>query len=119
MSDIRCSDDMDFFGEETDDALEDLSQDLYHRLIEDYGSNLDDPDRGLGLKDLLSGTLDPNLTQRIEAELRKDGRVSEVLATITTQADGSFRVEVQVVADEQALGITLESDGLGGIRRVQ
>ena len=60
---IRCFEDMDQFGSETVDELENLAQDLYHRLIEDPGSNLDDPSRGMGLLNVLSaGVSDANPT---------------------------------------------------------
>jgi phage baseplate assembly protein W len=117
MADLRCFDDLDAFGAETSDALEELEQDLYHRLIEPRGSNLDDPDRGLGIEDMLSGEVDPGLKQRIEAELRKDERVTAVSASITEIATGSFRIEVHIEANEEVLGLVLETDAAGGIRR--
>lgn len=109
---------MDQFGAETSDAFEDLVQDCYHRLIEPPGSNLDDPDRGLGIEDALSGPLDPTLTTRIERELEKDERVERVSASITEIEAGGFSVEVSIVADEKELGLVLESDASGVVRRV-
>jgi phage baseplate assembly protein W len=117
--DLVGFDDLDQFGSETQSALEELAQDLYHRLIETRGSNLDDPDRGLGIEDMLSGPYDPGLTQRIEAELRKDDRVDAVQATITELGDdGAFRIEIEVEANGETVGLALEPDGLGGFRRV-
>jgi phage baseplate assembly protein W len=118
MAELRCYDDLDQFGAETVDELEDLAQDLYHRLIEPRGSNLDDPDRGLGIEDALNGPLDPALKQRIEAELRKDVRVTAVAAAITEIETGSFRIEIEVEANEKELKLVLESDASGSVRRV-
>jgi hypothetical protein len=118
MPEIRCYDDVDQFGAETVDEYEELLQDCYHRLIEEPGSNIDDPDRGLGIEDMLSGPLDPLLKQRIEAELRKDERVSSSAATITEIEAGSFRIEIQIEVDESVVGLVLETDAAGSIRRV-
>jgi len=118
MPELRCYEDMDPFAAETADALEDLAQDLYHRLIEPPGSNLDDPNRGLGIEDALSGPVDSGLKQRIEAELRKDVRVTAVAATITQLDTSNFRIEIAIEADEEELGLVLESDASGSVRRV-
>ncbi|XYH94942.1 hypothetical protein ACMHYB_45095 [Sorangium sp. So ce1128] len=48
-------DDVDAFATETSDPFEEFKQDKYHRLTEEYGSNPDDTDRGVGLTDMLSG----------------------------------------------------------------
>lgn len=118
MPEIRCFEDMDQFGAETRDELEDLAQDLYHRLIEPRGSNLDDPDRGLGIEERLSGPVDPTLPSDIERELAKDERVDRVSARITELEAGRFRVDIQVIADEQEIGLTLETDASGAVVRV-
>jgi hypothetical protein len=120
--DLIAFDDLDLFGAECATPLDELEQDLYHRLIEPAGSNIDDPNRGLGIEDLLSGPYDAALAGRIEAELRKDSRVSAVRATITdlqtgSNAGTSFRITVDVKADEGELGMTLSFDSLG-LRRV-
>jgi phage baseplate assembly protein W len=118
VADLRCFDDLDEFGAETTNELENLAQDLYHRLIEPRGSNLDDPDRGLGVEEMLSGEVDPGLKQRIEAELRKDERVTLVSATISEIEEGSFRIDIQIEADEDELGLVLEYDAAGVLKRV-
>ena len=119
MSELRCYEDLDSFGAETEDALEDLQQDLYHRLVEERGSNIDDRDRGLGIEDLLSGVLDPGLKYLVEHELRKDARVLAVEAILSEgDAAGTYRLDIKVQADEGELGITLESDAAGNVRRV-
>src|SRR5262249_27844450 len=118
MSELRCFEDLDRFGAETANTLEDLAQDLYHRLIEPRGANLDDPDRGLGIEDRLSGVVDPELKKQIETEFKKDERVHAVSAQITELAAGEFRVEIAVQADEGELGLVLVSDAEGNVVRV-
>jgi hypothetical protein len=117
--DIVCWDDLDLYGAELDDPQAELAQDLYHRLIEPRGSNLDDPDRGIGLDDALSGTYDPDLPRRIETEFRKDDRVAAVVATVTEISEGVFRVEIEIEADGELVPIVVESDGNGGFRRIR
>lgn len=118
MPEIRCYDDMDQFGGETVDELEDLEQDLYHRLIEPRGSNLDDPERGLGIEDMLSGALDGTLKHKIEDELSKDPRVRGAAASITEIETGSFRIEIVVAVDEGELKLLLDTNPDGTVRRV-
>jgi hypothetical protein len=117
---IRCFDDMDPYGAEVSDAFEDLVQDCYHRLIEPPGSNIDDPARGLGLEDMLSGPIDSisGLKKKIENELEKDDRVTSAAATITEIDSNSFRIDIRIVADEQVLGLVLQSDAAGNVIRV-
>lgn len=115
---IRAFDDVDRFGAETEDELENLEQDLFHRLIEPRGSNIDDPDRGLGLEDMLSGPVDSRLKKKIEVELLKDERVTAVTAEITEIEEGSFRIEISVEANEKEINLVLFSDAGGNVRRV-
>jgi hypothetical protein len=122
MVDALCLDDLDANGGELDDPLAELYQDLYHRLIEAPGSNLDDPSRGYGIEGRLSAAgrkdaVGPSIKHGIESELCKDVRVHNARATVTSPADGEYRVEIEIVADEGLLGIVLVSDG-GGVRRV-
>ncbi len=118
MTDLRAVDDLDPYASETSDPLEELAQDLYHRLIEPPESNLDDPDRGLGLEDALSGPFDaPSLKARIEAEMRKDSRVDAVVATLTLPEVGVVLVDIALEANDQQLGIRVRSDARG-VRRL-
>ncbi len=122
MVDALCLEDLDLFGTELDDPLAELYQDLFHRLIERPGSNIDDPDRGFGLEQQLSGGVRPadalvTLQHGIEGELRKDDRVHDVKATVTTTAPGEYAINIQVQCDEGVMGITLVKDG-DGVRRV-
>jgi hypothetical protein len=121
--DALCYDDLDAFGRELDDPLEELRQDLYHRIIEDPGSNIDDPARGFGLEGWLSrglprGTIVAALRHGLEAELLKDDRVAKVSANVTETAPDEYLIEIEVIADETVLGIKLVADG-AGVRRVE
>lgn len=118
MPDLRWFDDMDQFGAETDDALEDLEQDLYHVLIEVVGSNLADPNQGLGIEDVLSGPYDTGWKKKIEQALEKDDRVQNATATITQLDAGNYQIEVQIVADEGVLGLTLVVGADGTVQKV-
>lgn len=117
MTDLLAIDDLDAYATETTDPLDELAQDLYHRLIEPPESNLDDPDRGFGLEDALSGPFDaPSLKARIEAEMRKDSRVDAAVATLTLPAVGVVLVDIAIEANEEQFGISVRSDA-SGIRR--
>jgi hypothetical protein len=122
MTDARCLDDLDPFGAELDDPLEELFQDLYHRLIEAPGSNIDDPARGFGLDGRLSSSSRASVVLTtietgICAEFRKDDRVLDVSASVTSSSPGAYEIAIRVVADEGVLGIKLARDG-NGVRRV-
>lgn len=117
MTDIRLFDDLDLFGAETADALEELDQDNYHRLITGRGRNPDDPDGGIGLIDMLSGEYDPSIPSFIEAELRKDTRNLAVAVTVTNIEDGVYAVQIDIQADEGELQMNLEVGPDGVVRR--
>lgn len=130
MADVLCLDELDRFGAELTDPLEELAQDDYHRLIEAPGENPDDPDRGLGLEDMLSAAISAGaknadtgdlalLGPRIETELGKDVRNADVKATVRVTSDGHtgtvFDVVVEIVTDKNELlklGLTADSDGV-------
>ena len=120
--DLIALDDIDAAASEVTDPLAELAQDLYRRLIEYPGSNIDDPDRGLGLSSVLSSTVDvPALRARIIAELRKDERVLTVAVVVTqvtaSQAGDAWTADIAIEADEGALGVSLAVDGSGRVRR--
>ncbi len=118
MVEALCLDDLDRFGTELDDPLEELYQDLYHRLIEAPGSNLDDPARGYGIEGRLSGVASgPSIKHGIEAEMDKSPSVRSARAVVTETAKGEYRIEIAIVADEGDLNITLVRDG-AGVRRI-
>lgn len=124
--DLKGYEDLDEFASETDDPLVELSQDVYHRMIESFGSNLDVPaDASLGLEDVLHGDLEAVQPQIIEAGLRLDPRIDAAKVTITEVGDGAsatgaktVRADVQIVANGKELGIVLESDGTSNAVRV-
>lgn len=96
MTDLLCFDDLDAFATELDDPLAELEQDNYHRLITARGMNLDDPDLGLGLEEMLSAALDGSLGPRVEAELLKDERNLDVRARVTELARDAEGVSIQL-----------------------
>lgn len=115
--DLACLDDLDPLGNEVSED-EALLQDLYHRLIEDPGSNISDPDRGLGALSWLSGVVDPTYGARIEAEFRKDPLVTSVRTRVTSIGVDSFRISVDITTDESELQLVAEVDNATGFRRV-
>lgn len=108
--DLRCFDDLDELAAEITDPLEQLEQDNYHRLITPPGQNIDDPDFGLGLPQMLSaGLRDAQaLGPAIEGELRKDSRNDVVRALITEVARGEYDIEIRIVPNASELGTTEE-----------
>lgn len=122
--DLVCREDLDDFASETDDELELFAQDLEHRLFEDYGSNPDDEDRGVGLLSRLSGTDSPALIGRlIEADFSKDDRVLTCDARVTRSAGSAAGVVMKIDIDARTtvgllqLGYSVKADGTfeGGI----
>lgn len=109
--------DMDLYALETTDPLVQIEQDIIHRLIETPGSNPDDPSRGLGLEDQLSGPFDPQLARRCETECRKDQRLTSVKVEITQTDSVSFRIDLELEVDGAVLGVVLIKDA-AGVRRV-
>ncbi len=67
---------------------------------------------------MLSGPVDSGWKKKIEVELLKDERVLAVSASITEISSGSFRVEIEIEADEGELRLVLESDAAGNVQRV-
>lgn len=96
MTDLVCYDDLDPAGLEMNDPVAELEQDFYHRLITPPGGNPDDPDFGLGIMRMLSGTVDPTLAAQINAEGRKDDRIDGVQTTITLVSTGIFQIDIQI-----------------------
>lgn len=108
MADVLCFDDLDLFGRELDDPLAELEQDLVHRVYEVPGSNLDDPERGLGLRDRLNGIEDAALGPQIEAELSRDGRVDAARATRKDVSASSREFEVVIQVNGKQLNLDLD-----------
>ena len=104
-TEIQCLYDLDEFGTEITDPAEELYQDLVHRIITPPGQNIDDPDNGLGIDGLLSGSNADliSLGPRIEAELRKDDRVADVRALVTPLGRGVYSIRIAVVPDSNVI----------------
>lgn len=123
--DLVCLEDLDEVASETDDELELLAQDVEHRLLEEYGSNPDDEDRGVGLADRLSGTDTPAMIGRlIEADLVKDERiltcVADVRNTGLSNEGAVATVDLTIMTADGLLrlGYALSADGSlsGGVQ---
>lgn len=100
--------DLDLWGRETTDELEILDQDLFHRLIELYGSNPDDEDRGVGVTSALSGIItDRDIAGEIRTDFAKDDRVTSTAVTITPipETTGGFDIRIRVRVGEDILPI--------------
>jgi hypothetical protein len=113
---LRWTDDMDPMAAETESDLESFEQDVLHLIDEILGSNLDDPNRGIGAVEYLSGTSLhlSAMPALIDAQLLEDARCSSSTSTLTPQADGSYLIGVQCVVAGQVLGLSyiLGPDGL-------
>lgn len=108
---IICLDDVDPYARELSDPLTELEQDIFHRLREDPDSNLDavmmGEQRGLGLEDLLTTPLSPNLGQMIKAECERDDRVTAASVTVSEVRNGN---DVSTVTIN--ITLTVDIDGL-------
>lgn len=114
MPDLTCLDDLDSYMAENASPFDDYLQDCYHRLLEAPGSNPDDPNRGLGLDQMLSGTVDPQIKARIEGELKKDSRtqsVQVVIIPITLPTGAGYQINIRLQADGRTLGLVIQTDG--------
>lgn len=111
MADVLCFEDLDQFGTDIDDPIAELEQDVFHILIETPGSNIDDPDRGLGLEDALSGEYDPKHPALIAAGLEKDPRIDAARCVITPREGGEYEIDISIDVNEQELQISLQFDG--------
>lgn len=121
--DLVCYDDLDTFASETSDPFEEFKQDMYHRLVEEYGSNPDDTDRGVGLSNMLSGVADAQLTARsIESDLLKDERVTSCSASLSqvtlTNGSVSWVVEIDIGTDDRRVTLNFIADQNGVQRGV-
>lgn len=123
--DLVCLEDLDEFVSETDDEHELLAQDVEHRLLEEYGSNPDDEDRGVGLLDRLSGTDSPaTIARLIEADLLKDDRILTCVADVRTTGLGNegaiaeIDLTITTAIGLLSLGYTVNADGTlsGGVQ---
>lgn len=116
--DVICSLDVDPFARETSSDLENLEQDCLHVLLQDRGSNLDDPDRGVGIEQLLSGTslTLPQVAKRIDQELVKDDRITSSTTSIVQEPDGSFTLTITIVVGAATLGLQFSFSAAKGLQ---
>jgi hypothetical protein len=106
--DLLCYDDVDLAGREIDDPLAELEQDLVHVAFEAPGSNLDDLERGVGLRDRLSGVADPKVAQQLDAAWMRDDRVTSSKTAMAETAPGEFALDAQVQVNGTTLKINLD-----------
>lgn len=110
--DLVCVLDLDANGNETKSDLETLEQDVLHVLLETIGSNPDDPDRGVGIDQLLSGTLDDlqKLPRTIENQLESDDRIDGCSAALSV-LPGTSASPSAALSNSYLLAIQIQVDG--------
>lgn len=96
--DLLAGDDVDPLGQETTSDLQNLVQDVIHVLVQDRGSNLDDPNRGVGLYNYLNGSSNDleSLVGAIKSNLLDDPRIDSVDVEISAQTTGAFSYIIYV-----------------------
>lgn len=118
--DALCFDDLDSAGRETTSDLQNLVQDTYHSLIEDPGSNIDAPDRGVGIYGMLSsGTANlQSVQRRIETGLLKDDRISTCQVSITppTTPEAVYTIAITIGVGTIVLGLEFSFSAAFGLR---
>lgn len=116
-TDLVCELDADAFARETTSDFQNLQQDVSHILIETPGSNPDDPDRGIGIDELLSGT-EANLRRaiaKIDSELPKDPRIDASATNIVNTDPGDYDIDIQIVVDGQVIGLSFAYSSARGL----
>jgi hypothetical protein len=115
--DLVCVDDLDPLGRETQSDLETLEQDVLHILEEVLGSNLDDPNRGVGLLSILSGntTILTNMAATIDGQLTKDTRIDASSTAVTNTGPNAFSVVVTVSVAGSVIGLYYATTAAGGL----
>lgn len=110
--------DSDPLFSETLSEIQNLQQDLGHRLVELPGSNLDfgpTNTRGVGIMMYLNGNAEKlaGLPARIDAEFIQDARVLDSSTTLTQEADGSYTIASQVTTRAGVFGLAWGWSPLG------
>jgi hypothetical protein len=92
----RWLDDLDPSGAETASDLESLQQDVLHIIEETLGSNLADPDKGIGAQNYLSGSAGQLLAMpsKIDEQLGHVSRITNSRTSVSQQSDGSYLVAI-------------------------
>lgn len=106
--DLKCVADVDSrMSETSDDTVESLAQDLYHRVTTPRGGVPDAQDFGEDLAAYLSGDVQPgdlrSIEGRVASECQKDDRVSRVEVSITQPDPRSFTCTIRVTPENPDL----------------
>lgn len=113
---LLWGDDMDPGGRETDSDLASLEQDILHIIAQVLGSNLDDPNRGIGAVGYLSGTSQAlaGMPALIDAQLLDEPRITSCQTSMVQLSDGSFLIQPQILVAGQVVNLNykLGPDGL-------
>lgn len=96
IPDLECLDDLNPMAAEVTE-LGALRQDNYHTLIEGSGTNVDAPERGLGMLSRLSGAIDQAFERVVEADLLRDSRNASVQATLSQAGDDTYELSIEYV----------------------
>ena len=117
VPDVSCFLDVDAFGRETESDLESLSQDVFHRLLEVPGSNIDDPTLGIGVEEMLSGpdVILAQVTRRIDQQLANDDRIDSVTSTLVKNPDGSFLLTIAMTVNGSVTGLNFRFSQASGL----
>ena len=119
-ADLVFDDDMNAFAAETTSDLQNLVQDVTHILEEILGSNPDDPTRGVGATQYLSGTTVAfaGIVGVIEQQLNTDDRVSKCDATIVQNSDDTFSLFINIAVGENIIPLQYGWSLSGGLVKV-
>jgi len=106
--DIACGDDVDLWGRDAD-PIATARQDIYHLLITEPMTLLQDPDWGFGLERFLGKQLPPMLAKDIETAVKKDDRFSDAKCTITPEPDNpdNYTLSLVVAVDDTFVTVAL------------
>lgn len=121
VPDVVCTDDVDQYARETTSDLETLVQDVFHILIELPGTNIDDPDRGVGVEALLSGSAANigTVQKRIEAQLLRDDRIDACTTEVSSDPDsGTYNLAITIQVDGSVVGLSFAYDAASGLSLV-
>lgn len=118
-ADLVCDLDVDPFGGETTSDLQNLIQDVTHVISENLGSNPDDPNRGVGIQNYLSGTLTQLQTcaGAIETQLLEDDRIQACSASIEAQNNATFPylVKIDITVSGTVIGLVYGYSSVTGL----
>ena len=111
--------DMGAFAQETTSDLENLVQDVGHILEEILGSNPDDPTRGVGISQYLSGTTIAfaGIVGVIERQLNADDRITKCDATIVQNSDDTFSLFINIAVAGTIIPLQYGWSLSGGLAR--